>query len=150
MWLKITYLAGNKNKSDRFTIPIDWIPSIMESIQFTIKILLCTTASNLSKLCATTKFVLGNIAQLKARNLHKIIPAELTWGRLFRLHENNKANKEIIFLRNNLIRLNSCVLHPYQVPTVLFFIRKLSHDICTIFLKEGKNIYALNFSVSTK
>ena len=122
----------------------------MVSIQFTIKILLCTTASNLAKLCATTKFVLGNIAQLKARNLDKIIPAELTRGRLLRLHENNKANKEIIFWRNNLIRLNSCVLHPYQVPTVLFFRRKLSRHIRKNFLKEGENIYALIFSVSMK
>ena len=79
----------------RFTIPVDQILLIMESIQFTIKILPCATAPNLPKLCGkivSTKFVLGNIVQLKARNLHKIIQAKLTWDdRRIRLHENNKA-----------------------------------------------------------
>ena len=60
----------------RFTIPVDRILSIMESIQFPIKNLPYTTPLNLSKLCGkiifSTKFVLGNIAQLKARNLHKL------------------------------------------------------------------------------
>ena len=56
----------------------------MEPIQFTIKNLLYTTVQNLSKLCGkiiSAKFVLGNIAQLEARNLHKIIQAELTWNK---------------------------------------------------------------------
>ena len=73
----------------------------MESIQFTIKDLPYTTAPNRCKLCGkiifSTKFVLGNIVQLKARNLHKIIRAELTWDRRIRLHESKKANEEIIF-----------------------------------------------------
>ena len=41
--------------------------------------------------------MLGNIVQLKARNLHKIIQAELTWDRRIQLHESNKAKEEIIF-----------------------------------------------------
>ena len=41
--------------------------------------------------------MLGNIAQLKARNIHEIIQAELTWDRRIRLHENGKAKQEIIF-----------------------------------------------------
>ena len=66
----------------------------MESIQVTIKNLPYTTARNLSKLCGkiiSTKFVLGNIAQLKTRNIWKIIRAELNWDKRIRLHENNKA-----------------------------------------------------------
>ena len=84
----------------RFTIPVDRILAITESIQFTIKNLPYTTAPNLSKLCGkiiSTKFVLGNIAEFKIRNLHKIIQAELTWNRRIRLHENHKTNQEIIF-----------------------------------------------------
>ena len=89
----------------------------MQSIQFTIKNLPDTIAQNLSKLCGkiiSTKFVLGNIAQLKARGFRKIIQAELTWDRRIRLHENDKASQEIIFWRNNLIGLNS-----YQDLTTL-------------------------------
>ena len=40
----------------------------------------------------STKFMLGNIAQLKGRNLHKIIQAELSWDKRIRLHENDKTN----------------------------------------------------------
>ena len=94
----------------------------MESIQVTIKNLPYRTTQNLSKLCGkiiSTNFVLGNIAQLKTRNIYKIIQAELTLDKRIRLHENDKAIQEIIFWRNNLIRLNARVLYPYQVPTVL-------------------------------
>ena len=64
----------------RFTIPENRILSIMESMQVTIKNLPYTTAWNLSKLCGkiiSTKLVLGNIAQIKTRNIYKIIQAEL-------------------------------------------------------------------------
>ena len=68
-----------------------------------------TTAPNLSKLwqIISTIFLLGNIAQLKARNSHIIIRAELIWDRHTRLHENDKASQGIIFWRNNLMKLNS-------------------------------------------
>ena len=85
----------------RFTIPVDRILSITKSTLFIITNLPYNTASNLSKLCgkiiSSTKFELGNIAQLKSRNLHKIIQAELTWDRRTRLHENDKVNQKIIF-----------------------------------------------------
>ena len=87
----------------------------MESIQVTIKNLPYVTARNLLKLCGkiiSTKFVFGNIAQLKTRNIFKIIQMELKWDKRIRLHENDKAIQEIIFWRNNLILLNSRVLYP--------------------------------------
>ena len=81
----------------------------MESIQFTIKIYhipLLQICLNSGKIISTI-FLLGNIAQLKARNSHKIIRAELISNRRTRLHENDKASQGIIFWRNNLMQLNS-------------------------------------------
>ena len=69
IWLEIKINLINS----RFTIPESRILSIMESIQVTIKNLQYTIARNLSKLCReiiSTKFVLGNIAQLKTRNIY--------------------------------------------------------------------------------
>ena len=83
----------------RFTIPIDLILSIKESIQFTIK-KLHTTAPNLSKLCGkiiSNKFVLGNIAQLKAKNLHRLIQAELTWDRRIRYRKTTNQSGNYFF-----------------------------------------------------
>ena len=108
----------------------------------TIKNLPYTTARNLSKLCGkiiSTKFVLGNIAQLKTRNINKIIQAELKWDKRIRLHENDKAIQKIIFWRDNLIRLNSCVLYPYQDPNCFYLLRrKQSRLIRTIFKRRER------------
>ena len=153
-----TYLAGNKNKSDTFTLyhtcrlyPINYdIHSIHHK-----KNLPYTTAPNLSKLCGkiiSTKFVLGNILQLKARNLHEIIKAELTWNRRIRLHENDKANQKISFWRINLIRLNSYQVFAFCILTKSLLFLFLQAQVMTPyphnFLKEDK--YPLYFSVSTK
>ena len=73
----------------------------MEFIRAAIKNLPYATARNLSKLCGkiiSTKFVLGNIAQLKTRNIYKIIQAELKWDKRIRLHENAMDIQEMIFL----------------------------------------------------
>ena len=90
------------------------------------------------KLCGknifTTKFVLGNIAQLKARNLHKFTPAELIWDRRIRLHENDKTNQEIIFRRNNLIRLNSYQVFAFCILTRLLLFLFLQMQVITPYL----------------
>ena len=98
---KRTYLAGNKNKCHTFTLYHNCRPNRRNYGIHPIhhKNLPYATAPNLSKLWQ------NYIAQLKARNLHKIIQAELTWDRRIRLDESNKANHEIIFWRNNMIRL---------------------------------------------
>ena len=136
----------------RFIIPVDRICSIMESIQFTIKNLPYTTAPNLLKLCDkinSTKFVLGNIAQSKARNLYKIIQVELKWDDR-RILKRQDHSENYFFLQNNLIRLNSCVLHFTKSLLFLFLQAQVTTPYPHNLLKEGENIYALNSSVNTK
>ena len=106
-----------------------------------------TTARNLSKLCGkiiSTKFVLGNIAQSKTRNIYKIIQVELTWDKHIRLHENDKAIQEIILWQNNFIRLNSRVLYPYQVRTVFISSDASNHVLSTQFFKGGREDRCFN------
>ena len=122
----------------------------MNPSQVAIKNLPYTTARNLSKLCGkviSTKFVLGNTAQLKIRNIYKITQAELTWDKRIRLHENGKAIQEIIFSQNNLIRLNSLFLHLYQVPTVFISSDASNHALSAQVLKGGREYICFkNFS----
>ena len=137
IWLVIKINLINS----RFAIPENRILSIIESIQVTIKNLPYTTARNLSKLCGKiicTKFLLGNIAQLKTRIISKIIQAELKWDKCIRLHENDKAIQKIFFWRNNLTQLNSSVLYPYQVPTVFISSDASNHTLSAQFLKGGR------------
>ena len=127
-------------------IKINLILSIMESIQVTIKNLPYTTARNLPKLCGkiiSIKLMLGNIAQLKTRNMYKTIQAELTWDKHIRLHENDKAIQEIIFWRNSLIRLISRVLYPYQVPTFFYLFRRKQSRLTRTIFKRRERIYML-------
>ena len=84
--------------------------------------------------------MLGNIAQLKTRNIYKIIQAELKWDKSIRLHENGKAIQEIIFWQNNLIRLNSRVLYPYQVPTAFISSYANNQALSAHFLKGGRDV----------
>ena len=116
-----------------------------------------TTPPNLSKLCGKIIyiiFVLGNITQLKARNLHKIIQVELTWDKRIRLHEHNKANQAIIFWRNNLMRLSSYQFFTFYILTNSLLSLFLQTPVITPyphnFLKKGENKYASHFSENTK
>ena len=84
--------------------------------------------------------MLGNIAQLKTRNIYKNIQAELKWDKSIRLHENGKAIQEIIFWQNNLIRLNSRVLYPYQVPTAFISSDASNQALSAHFLKGGRAV----------
>ena len=86
--------------TSRFTIPENRILSIMEFIQVTIKNLPDTTTRNLFKLCGkiiSTKFVLGNIAQLKTRNLYKVIQAELPGTKAFDYTKTTRPFKKSFF-----------------------------------------------------
>ena len=56
--------------------------SIFLSLEKTIKNLPYTTALKLAKVCGkliSTKFVIGNIVQLKTRNLYRIIGVRHSW-----------------------------------------------------------------------
>ena len=119
---KITYLAGKKNKSDTFTLYHTCRPNLLNygihpNHHKKFNIYHCSKSVWTLRQNYFYKFVLGNIAQLKARNLQKIIQAELTWDRRNKLHENNKANQEIIFWTNNLIRLNSYQVFAFCILT---------------------------------
>ena len=85
--------------------------------------------------------MLVNIAQLKTRNINNIIQAGLTWDKRIRSHQNDKAIQEIIFWWHNLIRLNSNVLYPYQVPTVFISSEESNHALSAQFSK-GEREYA--------
>ena len=79
--------------------------------------------------------MLGNIAQLKVSNLHKVIQVESTWDKRIRLHENDKAIQEIIFL------------HLYQVPTIFISSDAINHALSAQFFKgEREHICFKNFS----
>ena len=72
---------------------------------------------------------------------------ELTWDKRIRLHENDEAIQEIVYWGNNLIRLNSRILYPYQVPTVFISSDAINHALSAQFFKGGREYICFkNFS----
>ena len=68
-----------------------------------------TTARKLSWLAgkvASTKFVLSNIERLKTRFLYRAIDCQLSWDPRIKILDHPEAHKEIVFWKNNIVRLN--------------------------------------------
>ena len=97
----------------------------MESIFFSLekffKNLPYATARKLAKVCGkliSTKFVMGNIVQLKTRNRYRIIGARHSWDNRISVRENDGVINEIHFWRLNLSRLNCCPMFYQEIPHV--------------------------------
>ena len=72
IWLGIRINFKKKKKKKLYCIPTEKLSAIKISIVLLIKKLLYTVARGLGKACekfVSTKFVLGDIVQLKTRNL---------------------------------------------------------------------------------
>ena len=68
-----------------------------------------TTARKLSRLAGkvvSTKFVLSNIVRLKTRFLYRAIDCKLSWDPRIKILDHPEAHKEIVFWKNNIVRLN--------------------------------------------
>ena len=74
----------------------------IDSILFTIELILSkiyVSAQTLSKLASkliSTKFIIGNIVQLKTRALYKIIEKRLSWDKTFNIGNCNDTVEEVV------------------------------------------------------
>ena len=99
-------------KSSFYCIPTEKLSAIKNSTVLLTEKLPYTTTRELAKACRkliSTKFILGDIVQLKTRNLHKVIENQLLWL-------DSKAIKELIFWKNNINFLNKKPLRAYDLP----------------------------------
>ena len=130
--LKIICLSINLDlRLNIFSISEDRISSTLLNIQSTINTLSYTTARNLAKTCCkiiSSKFVPGNLAQLKTRN-------------------HNRAINEFIFWNKNLIKLNSKVFIQYQIPKLIVSSDASNTGVAAYFTENCKqNVCYRNLS----
>ena len=96
MWLGVEL-----NTSDGlFKIPENRVYSIFKTLCNIISSLPYTSARKLAKLCGkliSTKFVLGNIVQLKTRRLSHAINCQISWDSRCSLNYHPKAMEEPFF-----------------------------------------------------
>ena len=120
----------------------------MESIYFSlekiIKSLPYTTARKLAEVCGkliSTKFVMGNIVQLKTRNLYKIIGARHSWDNRISVRENDGVINKIHFWRLNLSRLNCRPMFYQEIPHVYISSDASNYALAAYYvLEETQNV----------
>jgi len=103
-WLGISVDLRNNT----YSISSERISSLVSCIN---KLLLSpyTTARILSRLAGkivSMKFVLLNIIRLKSRYIYKVIDEQRTWDNRLNILNYPEAHREIIFWRDNIIKLN--------------------------------------------
>ena len=124
--------------------------SIFCSLEKIIKSLPYTTARKLAKICVkliSTKFVMGNIAQLKTRNLYKIIGAKLSWDNRISVRENDVVINEVHFWRLNLNRFNCLPIIYQEMPHVYISSDASNYALAAYYvLEQTQSINFKNFS----
>ena len=121
IWLEIRINFRN----GFYCIPTEKLSVIKNLIALLIEKLPYTTARELGKACRkliSTKFVLGDIVQLKTRNLYKVIESQPLWDSRVSLTNYEKAIKELIFWKNNInFFFNKKPLRAYDLPRTVIF-----------------------------
>ena len=148
---ELTWLGVNINFDKLcFSISQTRMESIFFSLEKIIKNLPYTTARKLAKVCGkliSTKFVVGNIVQLKTRNLYKIIEARHSWDKRISVRENDGAINEIHFWRLNLSRLNCRPMFYQEIPHVYISSDASNYALAAYnALEETQNISFKNLS----
>ena len=111
-----------------------------------------TTTLELEKGCKkliSVKFILGDIVQLKTRRLYKVIGNQPLWDSWVNLTNYEKAIKELIFLKNNIIYFSKKPLRFYDLPRIVIFSDASSFTTRSIFEKES-GIYTCHKNLTTK
>ena len=124
-----------------YCIPQERLLNIQNNISLVIQKLPYTTARELAKTCGkliSTKFVLGDLVQLKTRHLYKVIESQLRWDSRVNLKNNELAIKELFFWKNNLVKNNKRPLRVYDIPKTVVFSDASSYAIGAIFENKSR------------
>ena len=148
---ELTWLGVNINLDKLcFSIPQTPIESrISFSLEKIMKNLQYTTAHKLAKVCGklnSTKFVIGNIFQIKTRNLFKIIGARHSWDNRISVRKNDGVINEIHFCRLNLSRLSCRPLFYQQIPYVSISSDASNYALAALCSRGNQNISFKNLS----
>ena len=115
IWLGIEYDSA----MGRFSISEKRVDSLMRTIYCIIEGLPYSRPREVARLCgklASTKFVLGNIVQLKARRLHRLISSGNSWDSRISFEDHPEALDELFFWRNKFKCYNYRFVGKYIAP----------------------------------
>ena len=116
VWLGIKFNSEN----GCFSITDARVDSLNDNLEQFIQDYPYTTPRKVARLCGklvSTKFVLGNIVQLKTRHLHHLIKEGKCWDSRLVVSRNPKVIKEVCFWKDNFPRYNCRYIYTqYSAP----------------------------------
>ena len=97
------------------------ILSFVNEIQISLPYVSAKRLASLAEKINSLYPVIGSIAQLKSRFLHMEIERRVRWDKVYPLPRDSGVISELIFWKNDLIKLNNRLLFNYSSPQVLAF-----------------------------
>jgi len=112
------------------------------------------SARNLAKLAGkiiSTKFILGDIVQIKTRYIYQTIDNNISWDKNFNIIKFSDTVDEILFWKFNFIKLNKRAIIENNIPNLFIYSDASDTGIASFFNDKGKiNICYKNLDESEK
>ena len=94
----------------------------------------------------STKFVIGDITQLKTRFIYKCIESRISWDKKFNLNEYQGVINEILFWKFNIKVLNFKSLVNLGIPYLFIYSDASNEGLASVYKEKGKlRICSKNF-----
>ena len=86
-------------KKGRFSVSEEHISNLLETVKYITDnpYFSARTVAKLAGKIISTKFVLGDITQLKSRFIYQFIESRVSWDKKFNINNYNKMVEEIVF-----------------------------------------------------
>ena len=143
-WLGISV---NLNKGCLY-VSNERISNLLETVKY-ITNHLYGSARTLAKLAGkiiSTKFVLGDITQLKTRFIYQCIESRVSWDKKFNINNYNKMVEEILFWKFNIRKLNNKSLYGHEIPHLFIYSDASNTGLASVYKENGKlNMCKKNF-----
>ena len=97
------------------------------------------TLSKLTRKLISTKFIIGNMVQLKTRAVYKVIEKRLSWGKSFNVGNYNDTVEEILFWKFNMRNLNNKAFREYKIPSLFVYSDASNNALASVYKGKGKS-----------
>ena len=137
----LTWLGIDINlSSGTLKITKSRIDNILNTISLILRKIF-VSARTLAKLAGqliSTKYVIGDIVQLKTRFLYKFIEQSSSWDKTFNIGNYNDTVDEILFWKFNLVKYNDRVTNCFNITLFLLHSDASNTGIACVFDLSGK------------
>ena len=118
----LTWLGIEVDLNNTLKISSERIDSILFTIEFILSknYVSARTLSKLTGKLISTKFIIGNIVQLKTRALYKVTEKRLSWDKKINIGNYNDTVEEILFWKFNIHNLNNKAFREIKSRLYLF------------------------------